>query len=117
MSRAYIVDAATGSVFGRGGKKVGRIGMRGYVEIHAGGGTYLKAHRVIWEAINGPIAAGMQINHINGIKHDNRLENLELVTSSENLRHAYRLGLADARGDRNGRAIGKIRSTAARSAA
>lgn len=45
-------------------------------------------HRLVFEAFKGPIPKGLEINHKNGIKHDNRLENLELVTKSENLKHA-----------------------------
>ncbi len=35
------------------------------------------AHRLVWEAFNGQIQKDLEINHINGSKTDNRIENLE----------------------------------------
>ena len=49
------------------------------------------AHRLVWRHFNGPIPVGLVINHRNGDKADNRLANLEVVTPSENARHATRI--------------------------
>ena len=41
-------------------------------------------HSIVWTTFNGPVPEGQQINHINEIKTDNRLENLNLMTRKEN---------------------------------
>ena len=41
-------------------------------------------HRFLWETFMGEIPQGYQIDHINTIRTDNRLENLRLVTCKEN---------------------------------
>lgn len=42
------------------------------------------------------------VNHKNGIKYDNRIENLEWATHSENVLHSYATGLQEAvRGDKH----------------
>jgi hypothetical protein len=97
----YRVDAPAGVVFGARGQPVGRM-KNGYVQIHHRL-FCVQAHRLIWECTNGPIPKGLEINHINGIKTDNRIANLELVTPSENMKHAYRIGLKSAKGAKNGR--------------
>ena len=44
----------------------------------------MQAHRLIWECHNGMIPEGMVIDHINNVKDDNRLSNLQLLTQQEN---------------------------------
>jgi hypothetical protein len=41
------------------------------------------AHRVVWAILHGAWPVG-QVDHRNGIRHDNRPENLRLATQSEN---------------------------------
>lgn len=49
-------------------------------------------HRLVVEAFNGEIN-GFEINHIDGNKQNNKLSNLEVVTSTENKKHAYKNNL------------------------
>ena len=49
----------------------------------------LYAHRVIWALVSGEWPAG-QIDHINGVRTDNRLANLRVVTSAGNNRNRAR---------------------------
>lgn len=48
---------------------------------------YYYVHRIIWEMHNGPIPNGMFIDHINGDRMDNRIENLRVVTRAINGRN------------------------------
>lgn len=59
------------------------INDNGYVLTNVRGRTE-RAHRVVWEVAYGPIPEGFEIDHINRIRHDNRLENLRLVTLAQN---------------------------------
>lgn len=62
-------------------------------------------HREVIKAFKGRPDGCLDINHLDGNKRNNHIENLEWVTRSENMLHAYRLGLmADKNGEQNGRA-------------
>ena len=56
-------------------------------------------HRLVFTTFHGEIPSGLQINHIDGNKHNNRPENLELATPKENIAHAIRTGLRDSKGE------------------
>lgn len=49
-----------------------------------------RVHRLVYAAHVGPIPEGYVVNHINGDKADPTLSNLEAVTKSENILHAFR---------------------------
>lgn len=68
------------------GEVVGSSNGAGYLRFSFNGSKYY-VHRVIWEIIHGEIPKGMEIDHINHIKDDNRIENLRLVIHRDNLRN------------------------------
>jgi predicted DNA-binding protein (UPF0251 family) len=58
-----------------------------------GKGKRLYLHRIVCAAFLGPCPVEKEVNHISGDRFDNRILNLEYVTPSENMSHAFRLGL------------------------
>jgi len=46
------------------------------------------AHRIIWEMHNGPIPSGLDIDHIDRDRANNKIENLRLATRSQNLQNS-----------------------------
>jgi hypothetical protein len=76
-------------------RPVGDLMVAGYVRVilpdDCRASVYV--HRLMWAVYVGMPERHMQVNHMNGIKTDNRLANLELVTSAGNVQHAYDTGL------------------------
>jgi hypothetical protein len=62
-------------------------------------------HTLVDEAFNGPRVPGLEVNHKDGDKSNAALSNLERVTRSENMVHAFSTGLkASLKGEGHGRA-------------
>jgi hypothetical protein len=55
----------------------------GYLRVRNKGKEY-RGHRIIWEMFNGPIPKDMLIDHIDGNKLNNCIENLRIATRIEN---------------------------------
>lgn len=68
------------------GRPAGTKNSHGYMSIRIGR-RQIGAHRVAWLLSNGEIPGDHQIDHLNGVRDDNRLANLRLATVAENNRN------------------------------
>lgn len=85
-----LVSPATGELWSACGRAMGRGSRDGYIRVidrrASGSCTTWYAHRLVWEVIHGPVPKRMEVDHLDGDPSNNRLDNLQLVTGSENRR-------------------------------
>jgi hypothetical protein len=89
------------------GKLLAQVaGKRGYLLVNLyrdGRPKNFLVHRLVATAFIGAIPEGWQVNHKDGDKHNNDVDNLEIVTAEQNRQHAVRRGLM-RRGEVNAKA-------------
>lgn len=72
-------------------KRFGNASTKGYaiVCLMKKNKQYIRyVHRLVAQEFIGLIPKDKVVNHINHDQHDNRVENLEIITTSENIKHA-----------------------------
>jgi hypothetical protein len=77
--------------------KIDKVNSEGYLNMCIDGIVY-KAHRLIWKLYYGEDPLDMLVDHINGIKDDNRICNLRLANNSENCKNKNNLSKANSSG-------------------
>lgn len=60
-----------------------------------------KIHKLVTEAFIGPCPKGYEVNHIDGNKKNPHVDNLEYITHSKNIKHAYKLDLRSQKCESN----------------
>lgn len=83
--KVYVSD--DGHVWNKSGKELLFEDIRGYKRLSRHfkrGSKHIFVHRLVWETFNGPIPDGYVIDHRNRDRADNNLDNVRVVTPSEN---------------------------------
>jgi hypothetical protein len=83
------------------GRSIDRYGYVKRVLCKQGKMYFFTEHRLVATAFIDNPEDKLTVNHINGIKTDNRVENLEWNTFIENKKHAISTGLTNLKGNRH----------------
>lgn len=102
FGRKNYVVTSDGEVYSHNGKKMFQAKTKlGYMTIRVQKNLKRKkilVHRIVANAfVEGKTKERRFVNHKNGVKSDNRAENLEWCTPKENIRHAHATGLCNPR--------------------
>jgi hypothetical protein len=81
LSSTYLYE--DGEIFIK--RKVGHLNSKGYKMVMIGR-SYYSSHRIVWALCHGEWPNGI-IDHIDGNRQNNRIENLRIVTASQNQRN------------------------------
>ena len=95
-----MVDNYTKKTLFKGGIRKESLDSYGYVKYNMSKDSVTKgmlAHRIVALAFIPNPEKRPQINHINAVKTDNRVENLEWCTPMENIHHSMEMGLQKKR--------------------
>lgn len=88
-----------------GKTKSQHVGSTGYYMVslsHEGKSRPQRVHRLLASMFISNPEKKPEVNHVDGNKLNNSLDNLEWVTHEENMRHAFSTGLANNTGSKNG---------------
>lgn len=106
FGRVRSVDRISGSRRGitKGKLLVQTLNRKRYLEVRLfknSKSVFKIVHRLVAKAFIPNLNNLKQVNHIDGIKSNNKVDNLEWTTNSENQKHAYKLGLQPSRSGEN----------------
>lgn len=83
----FVYDCATGYIRRAKKQKQPSKNSQGYI-CFVFRGQYLAGHRIAWALHYGELPPPeMEIDHINGIRDDNRISNLRLVSMADNMKN------------------------------